>query len=132
MNRRLQGSQRERRVDAHGDRVAHDFAAASIKDDRKVAEPDGNSDVGDVRHPDQIRLVRNDVAVEVREDRPVVIAVGGANEAAPPLDPQGMLGRAQHLRRRAVVAGAPKKLDHFAAPSDGAAFGPLMIEHFSL
>ena len=51
MNRRLQGSQRERRVDGHGARVAHDFAAASIKNDSNVAEPDGNSDVDDVRPP---------------------------------------------------------------------------------
>ena len=50
--------------------------------------------------PDQIRLGRNDVAVEVREDRPVMIAVGGANEVAAPLDPQGMLG---HDPRDAVV-----------------------------
>lgn len=175
-NRRLQGSQRKRSVDGRGDRVVHDFAAASIKNDCKTAEPDGNSDMGNVRHSDQIRLGRNVVAVEVREDRSVVIAVGGANEAAAPLDPQGMLGHdlrdalvvdsvvtstqfvgqaavsvaresvlnavdqfdqvlvchSQPVHRRAVVAGAPKKFDHFATPSGGAAFGPLMIEHFSL
>ena len=126
--------------------------------------------------PDQIRLGRNDVAVEVREDRPVMIAVGGANEAAAPLDPHGMLDhdprdalvvdsvvastqlvghasvsltrefvlnavdqleevlvcQAQPVQRRAVVVGAPGKLDHFATQSDGAAFRPLTIEHLSL
>ena len=72
----------------HGDCVAHDLAAASVLYDCKVAEPHGNSKVGDVSHPNQIRLGRNDAAVAVGEDRSVVIAVGGANEAAPPLDLQ--------------------------------------------
>jgi len=92
MDRCLQRSQRERRVDAHGDCVAHGLATASVQDDCKVAEPDSDSNVGDVRNPDQIQLGRNHVAVEVGEDRSVVIAVGGSNEAAPTLDPQAMLG----------------------------------------
>ena len=106
----------------------------------------------------------------------LVAYVGGANEAAAPLDPQAMLGhdasdalvvdgvvastqfvcdasisvawqlvldaadqfdqvlirQTERPRRRAVVVRAPRKLDHFAPPSDGAAFGPLMIEDFSL
>ena len=45
---------------------------------------------------------------------------------------QVLVCRARHLRRRAVVAGAPKKLDYFAPPSDVPALGSLMIEHFSL
>jgi hypothetical protein len=34
--------------------------------------------------------------------------------------------------RRSVVEGAARQVDHFAPPSDGAGFGPVTIDKFSL
>jgi len=85
---RTQRRQRKRCVDAPRDRIAHDLAAARIEDGRQIAEPGLDADVRKVRHPHEIRAARNHVAIKVREDRRVVVAVGGANEAPTWLDAQ--------------------------------------------
>lgn len=64
----------------------------NVHDDCEVAEPDRNTDAGDVRNPNQNQLGRNGVAVKLRENRPVVMPVDGEKEAAPPLGPQTLLG----------------------------------------
>ena len=46
--------------------------------------------VSDVGQPHLKRKGRNDVAVQVREDRQIVIAVGGLDEASAPIHPQSM------------------------------------------
>ena len=45
---------------------------------------------------------------------------------------QALVRQAERLRGRAVVVAAPREVDHFAPPSDGAAFGPLTIEDVAL
>ena len=68
-------------VEAAADRVADDAARPGVEDDREVDEAGGDGDVGQVRHPELVGAVDLEVARDEREDRPVVVAVGGAGEA---------------------------------------------------
>ncbi len=47
---------------------------------------DCDTDVSKVRDPDLVRLIGNDVAIQVREDRAIVPAVGRAHKALAGLD----------------------------------------------
>jgi hypothetical protein len=67
-------------VEAAADRVADDAARPSVEDDGYIDEAGGDRDVGQVRHPELIGAVHLEVARDEREDRPVVVAVGGAGE----------------------------------------------------
>ena len=68
-------------VEAAADRVADDAARPGVEDDRDVDEAGGDGDVGQVRHPELVGAVDLEVPRDEREDRPVVVAVGGAGEA---------------------------------------------------
>ena len=63
--------------------VADDPPRPGVEDDREIDEAGGDGDVGDVGHPELVGAVDLEVLGDEREDRPVVIAVGGAGEARP-------------------------------------------------
>ncbi len=96
---RSQCGQSQRRVDVARDRVAHHLAATSIQNRGQVAKPRSDADVGEVGDPDLVRPRRDDVAIKVREDRRIVLAVGGSNESPAKLDAQalGLITRATRL-----------------------------------
>ena len=68
-------------VEAAADRVADDAARPGVEDDGDIDEAGGDGDVGQVRHPELVGPVDLEVPRDEREDRPVVVAVGGAGEA---------------------------------------------------
>jgi hypothetical protein len=70
-------------VEAAADRVADDAARPGVENDRDVDEAGGDGDVGQVRHPELVGAMDLEVACDEREDRPVVVAVGGAGETPP-------------------------------------------------
>src|SRR5262252_10365476 len=67
-------------IDRAADRIANDAARPSIEDGRQIDEPRRNGDVGNIRDPELVRAIDDPVASEVREDRPVVIAVSRGYE----------------------------------------------------
>jgi len=50
---------------------------------RNAAEADRDRDVGDVGDPELVPVCRHGILGEVRENRPVVVAVGRCNEPPP-------------------------------------------------
>ena len=80
-NGRFERRYGETRIDRSADRIAHDPARPGIEDDRDIDEADSDRDVGDVGDPELVRPVSRDVLGKVGEDRPVMIAVSGGDEA---------------------------------------------------
>jgi len=70
-------------IERAADRVADDAARPGVQDDGDIDEAGGDRDVGQVRHPELIGSMNLEAAGDPREDRPVVVAVGGAGEAPP-------------------------------------------------
>jgi hypothetical protein len=67
-------------VEAAADRIADDAAGPGVEDHGDIDEAGGDRDVGQVGRPELVRAVDLEVARDEREDRPVVVAVGGAGE----------------------------------------------------
>ena len=72
--------QREAGVDAAADGVADHAPRPSIENGRQIDEAGRDGDVGDVGDPQLVRAGRHYVLGQVREDRPIVIAVGGGHK----------------------------------------------------
>ena len=72
--------QRQAGVDAAADGVADDAARPGVEDGRQIDEAGRDGDVGDVGDPELVRARRHYVLGQVREDRPVVVAVGGGHK----------------------------------------------------
>ncbi len=63
------------------DGISDDLAAAGIENDRQVAEPGGNADVGEVCDPYPVRVIGDVVAVKVWEDWRIVLTVSRSHKA---------------------------------------------------
>ena len=71
------------RVDAAAEGVADDPPRPGVEHDREIDEARGDRDIGDVGDPELVGTLHLEVLCDEREDRPVMIAVGGAHEARP-------------------------------------------------
>ena len=60
----VQGVQHQRRGKSCGHRPAHDATAERIEHDRQIEKARPCRNVGDIGHPQQIRPVRREVAVD--------------------------------------------------------------------
>ncbi len=67
-------------------RISDNLATAGIQDGREGTESCCNADAGEVRDRNSVRVIRNDVAVKVREDWRIVPAVGRSDKAPAGLD----------------------------------------------
>ena len=79
---------RERRkgqpgIDPPAERVAHDAARPRVHDRREVDEAAEDGDVGQIGNPELVRAIDLALPGAIGEDRFVMIAVGGGDEAAP-------------------------------------------------
>ena len=90
MHGRAQCGQRQRRIDVPRDRVSHHLATAGIENGCEIAKARSDPDVGEVGDPNDVRASRDDVAIEVGEDRQFMLAACGANEAPARLDTQAL------------------------------------------
>ena len=84
---RSEGRERQASVDAPADGVADHAPRPGIENGCQIDEADRDRDVGDVGDPELVGARRHHVLGQVREDRPVVIAVGGGHKA--PARPHG-------------------------------------------
>src|SRR5215813_10300211 len=67
-------------VDRAADRISDHPARPGVENGSQIDEAGADGDVRDVGHPELVRTVHNPVAGEVREDGPVVVAVGRGHE----------------------------------------------------
>src|SRR5215467_5545505 len=72
----LERRQRETRIDAPADRIAHHAPRPGIENRGEIDEARRYGDVGYVSHPELVRPAGCHVLGEVREDRAIVVAVG--------------------------------------------------------
>ena len=77
-DRRSERGQRQAGIDAAADAIADHAARPSIEYGRQIDEADGYGDIGDVGDPELAG--RHSILGQVREDRPVVVAVGGRHK----------------------------------------------------
>ena len=84
---RSERREREPRIDAPADGVADHAARPGIENGCQIDEADRDGDVGDVGDPELVGAGRHYVLGQVREDRPVVVAVGGGHKT--PSRPHG-------------------------------------------
>ena len=78
-----QGRDLHARIDRPADGIAEDQARPGVQNDGGIDEAGRQRDIGDIADPELVRTGRSDIPREVREDRAVMIAVGGGNEAPP-------------------------------------------------
>src|SRR5262249_31225691 len=78
----LERRQRETRIDAVADRVAHHAPRPGIENRGEIDEARGYGDVGDVSDPELVRPAGHHVLGQVREDRAVVVAVGRGDKTS--------------------------------------------------
>src|SRR5215831_9260811 len=67
-------------VDRAANRISDHPARPGVENGSQIDEAGADGDVRDVGHPELVRTVHNPVAGEVREDGPVVVAVGRGHE----------------------------------------------------
>ena len=79
-DRRSERGQRQAGIDAAADAIADHAARPSIENGRQIDEADGDGDIGDVGDPELVWTGRHSILGQVREDRPVVVAVGGRHK----------------------------------------------------
>lgn len=87
---RMQRCQCQRCIQASRQRVTHNLATAGVENDSKVAETSGDADVREVGHPDHIGPRRDHIAIKVRVDRRIVVAIRRANIPLARLDPEAI------------------------------------------
>jgi hypothetical protein len=68
-------------IKAAAERVADRAARPGVEDDREIDEALSDRDVGEVRHPELVGAMDLEVPHDEGVDRPVMVAVGGADEA---------------------------------------------------
>jgi hypothetical protein len=74
-SRRSECAESEPRVDASANRIADDAPRPGIENGRQIDEAHRNGDVGDVGDPELVGSCRHHVFRQVREDRPVMVAI---------------------------------------------------------
>ena len=82
LERRSQSRKGQVGVDRPDERVANHAARPGIQNDRDVDEAADHGDVGQIRDPELVGPIRHDVPGQVREDRALVVTVGGRDVAA--------------------------------------------------
>jgi len=115
-----EGLEAQGRVDVAGQGMTHDPAGKQIQDDRQIhkAAPEGN--VGDVGPPELVGTRDQQVLREVGIDPMGMLAVRGADPAAPGLAQQSLLVHdAKHLLVVVAVPPAMQLQGHPAVPVAG-------------
>src|SRR5438876_5474256 len=79
---------REPGVDRAADRIAHHATRPGVENRRQIDEAGRDRDIGDIRHPQLIRTVDDQIAGAIGKDRAVMIAIGRGHVAAPALRQQ--------------------------------------------
>ena len=87
----LERGERQPGVDRAADRVADHPARPGVEDDGEIDEAGRDGDIGDVGDPELVRPVRRHVLGKIREDRPVMVAVGGGDKAPAAPAAEGVL-----------------------------------------
>src|SRR5882724_7086547 len=91
-DRHLERRDRQAGIDRAADGVADNHPGPGVKDHGDIDEAACDRDVSDVGHPKLVGTVqRRHVASQVREDRAVMVTVGGGHEATPVLRLQTVL-----------------------------------------
>jgi len=103
--RSLEGRQRQARVDRAADRIPDHPARPGIEDGSQIDEACRDRDVGDVGDPELVRSVDHHASGPVRENRAIVIAVGGGDE--PPATPRLQVVRAHEPAHPLAVDDDP-------------------------
>src|SRR5271170_7113034 len=87
----LQSGDGDPGVHRPADRVADDLSRPCIENGSQVAEATGKGDVGQVRNPELVWALGNDILGEIWEDRPSMVAIGRNDVASPSFRLQAVL-----------------------------------------
>ena len=96
--------------------VADDLPAEEVRDERQIAEPVSESDVGLIGHPDAIGLIDDRLRRQVGIDRECMLAVGGQESLATPSDQQAII--TQNVKEPVATDAEFTKMLQELAPPD--------------
>ena len=82
-DRGVEGRQRQPSIDPRTDGVSYDLVRTSVHDDGEIDEADRHRDVGQARDRELVWTVDDELPRPIREDRLVVIGVGGRDLTPP-------------------------------------------------
>src|SRR4051812_41388015 len=78
----LQRRDRDPRLHRPADRIADHLARPGVEDGREIDEARADGDLGEIGNPEPVRPVRHEALGQIGEDRLVMVAVGGCDEAS--------------------------------------------------